>query len=254
MVAIKPWALTFLLSVAWLLPTPGAAQTAGPREAFDQALKLQAEQRQDEAVRMWTKLINSGQLRKKNLALAYFNRAAAQQSLGKGDQALADYGRALETDPAFAEAYLAKGNLWREKKEYKRAIYNYGQALKLDRSMATAHHNRGVAHLATGELDLALRDFDQALELDPESARTYNSRGNLWEARGELKLAEMDYDRALRLDPEYPSPYYNRSLLRERQGRLTEALADAQEFARLLPDHPMAASRVAALKARLAQP
>src|SRR5687767_3870370 len=40
-----------------------------------------------------------------NLALAYFNRAFAQQARGNLAEAIADYGRTLEIVPECAEAY-----------------------------------------------------------------------------------------------------------------------------------------------------
>ena len=65
--------------------------------------------------------------------------------LGDYQGAIADYDRALELNPQFAQAYYNRGNAKRTLKDYQGAIADYDKAIELNPRFAQAYYNRGVA-------------------------------------------------------------------------------------------------------------
>src|SRR5262249_41774175 len=104
--------------------------------------------------------------------LAYCNRGLAKTELGRYDEALADYTKAIEQDPKPKYCYFSRGTLYLAMGEYQKAIDDFSKQLEF-RTDAMTYSRRGEAYEALGELQKALSDFQSAEQLDPklESAR-----------------------------------------------------------------------------------
>ena len=106
------------------------------------------------------------------------------------DGAIADYTKAIELKPDYADAYyhrgLAKqakcsfgGFVWTERGELDEAIADYTKAIELKPDYADAYYNRGLAKQAEGDLDGARVDCTKAIELkhkikvNPKDGLTY---------------------------------------------------------------------------------
>jgi tetratricopeptide (TPR) repeat protein len=67
--------------------------------------------------------------------------------------------KAIELDPALAEAQLQIGNLYSDQSQYRSAIPHYQRALELNADLADAHYRLGQAYVRTGEKDEAQREL-----------------------------------------------------------------------------------------------
>lgn len=112
-------------------------------------------------------------------AISYDYRGETYELLGRKEEALADYTRAIAVEPGFIDSYIYRGNLLN-------ALGRHGEALN---------------------------DFDEAIKRGGERAGTYNYRGVTHFHLKEYKLAEEDFMAAIRLRPAYPDPYHNLSYL-----------------------------------------
>jgi tetratricopeptide (TPR) repeat protein len=99
-------------------------------------------------------------------ARTYYEAGLACQSAGDSECALQSLTQAIQIDPGFAPAYVA----------------------------------RGAVYLALGELDEALSDADAALEIDPVNASAYALRGELLRLLDQPRPALEDFDRAVSYD------------------------------------------------------
>src|SRR5262245_63886543 len=72
----------------------------------------------------------------------------------------------IETRPS-AKAFYDRGNLYETTSDHARAIADYGRAIELDPAAADAYYERGFAYACTEAHDLALRDLSMAVELKP---------------------------------------------------------------------------------------
>ncbi len=163
-------------------------------------------------------------------AEAYYNRGVAWQNKGQYDQAIADYGKALEINPRYAEAYSNRGAAWQSKGQYDQAIADYGKALEINPRYAEAYYNRGVAWQSKGRYDQAIADYGKALEINPRYAEAYSNRGNAWQGKGQYDQAIADYGKALEINPRYAEAYFNKGFVCEKAGRIREAIEAYRGF------------------------
>lgn len=92
----------------------------------------------------------------------------ASLNLGKPEQALEEFSRAITIDPARADGYVGRGNALNTLGRYEAAVADYDRAIAIDPSLANAFVNRGIAHSHLGNLNLAVADYEKGLALDPK--------------------------------------------------------------------------------------
>ncbi len=72
---------------------------------------------------------------------ALIARAGAYGRNDQIDRAIGDYDTALRLDPARADVFNARGELWRSKGDRPRALADFGAAIKLNPQHETARAN-----------------------------------------------------------------------------------------------------------------
>lgn len=104
----------------------------------------------------------------------YYWRADTLVRLGRYDEAIEDYTKALELMPEHRASMLGRGvaRLWKEQWESSwsdlTAVLDSGG--DLDTLDAWAHRARGVAHAATGRPGEAIADYEAYLSMVPEAS------------------------------------------------------------------------------------
>lgn len=83
--------------------------------------------------------------------------------MGRTDDALIAYGRALELSPDDADTHLSRGNLYNDGRDYGAAITDYQRAAAIRPNWFLPDLNRGNALAAQGDLDGARAAYDAAL-------------------------------------------------------------------------------------------
>jgi tetratricopeptide (TPR) repeat protein len=133
--------------------------------------------------------------------MLYSRLARLLQSTGRFDEAQATVDEFIRLDPSNAQGYLARGNLFFQKREVEPALIAYRQALALDPLLANAEHGLGAVYLVRGELDESLAAYQRALLLDPRMPSAHNGVGLVHLQRGQAAEARASFEEALRLDP-----------------------------------------------------
>ncbi len=131
----------------------------------------------DEAIRLFTSAIGSGDLSVAHRATAYNKRGNAWGKKKDYDRAIADYNEAIRLNPQLALAFNSRGNAWAEKKEYDHAIADYNEAIRLNPQYSHAFSNRGNAWSYKKDYDRAIADYNEAIRLDPKYADAFVNRG-----------------------------------------------------------------------------
>ncbi len=156
--------------------------------------------------------------------------------LGKLDEAIACYRRALEFRPQYAEAHINLGNALKGRGELDEAIACYRRALELRPDSAAAYSNLGSRAQGPGELDEAIACCRRALELRPDFAEAHNNMGIAWGDLGNSDEAIACYRRALELRPDFAEAYYNLGNVLGDRGNPDEAIACYRRALELKPD------------------
>jgi serine/threonine protein kinase/tetratricopeptide (TPR) repeat protein len=174
------------------------------------------------------------------------------------DEAGHCYGVGIALRPDVYWAYLNRGLLYLETKDYPRARGDFDRVIALRPDLAMAFINRALARLGTSDLQGAVDDLTRALEFkdaptqalfirararaglgDKQGAERDRAEGLRrephdavsWVVRGLAKLpadppgALADFDAALALNPRYDRALQNKaSVLSEHLGRIEEAV------------------------------
>ena len=138
-------ALGFALALA--MPQPGAADAIADFNAA-QAAKKRGDY--ETAFRLYEKVIGSGELSTRNLAVVLYNRGNARNDQRQFELAVADYSRAIKLKPDYAKAYYNRGNAHIDLRRYALAIADYTRTIRYQPDHAEAYFNRGLAHERAG--------------------------------------------------------------------------------------------------------
>jgi protein O-GlcNAc transferase len=95
---------------------------------------------------------------------------AAKKGLGRMDEAIVAYNKALILQPDYPDTYNNMGVTLREQGKLEEAIAAYERALSIKPDYAEAFHNMGNALRAQGKLDEAIAAYDKALSFKPDYA------------------------------------------------------------------------------------
>lgn len=95
----------------------------------------------DKTIEVCGALIGNEKAARSDRIKALMARASAFDRKQMIDRAIADYDTVLNLDPSLADAYNARGELWRRKGDRPKAIMDFGKAVKLNPDHAAAKAN-----------------------------------------------------------------------------------------------------------------
>jgi predicted O-linked N-acetylglucosamine transferase (SPINDLY family) len=131
----------------------------------------------------------------------FYNRGVALRQLGRLEEALADYDRAILIKPDLADAHFNRGNICGELRRFETALASYQRAIASKPDHAAAYLNLGNVQRELGQFAAALSSFDHALTLRPNFAEGHANKGHvLWDLK-EYEAAIASYGLALGLEP-----------------------------------------------------
>ncbi len=171
---------------------------------------------------------------------------AAQESL---EQALHNCHALIKQYPSCGEAYLIRGSMYYEKKEWDTALDDLHKAYaqKVDgaeKKISRVYTTRGLARRKAQDLEGALEDYTEALRVNPSCINAYTQRGELYYNSKDavlLQEAEKDFSMAIKLAPARASFYFARGVVRDVVGKIATARTDFTKALELDPENDSAA-------------
>ncbi len=109
-----------------------------------------------------------------------------------------------------ASNWLTEGNLLQQLGRYNEPVERYNRAIALDPQNKDAFYRQGVSLIAAGESAMAAQDFDQVLKIDPAYKQAYNAKGFALMAAGDYAGAIQAFDDALKIDPAFSQAMINK--------------------------------------------
>lgn len=165
----------------------------------------------------------------------HYDAGVAAAAEGRTEEAIAEYRRALESIPDYAEARNNLGAALVQAGRWEEAAAEYREVIRLEPERAEMRSNLGDVLSRMGRDDEAIACFREALRLDPDCVQARNNLGIVLERRGDRAAARASYAAALRARPDYAEAHYNLANLLSRSGEVEEAIAHFREAIRLNP-------------------
>ena len=145
-----------------------------PKEKLEPLLSLYRQQKLKQVLNKAQKLAKRYT---KSLTLWNLIGASAAQ-VGKLDEAVLAFKRAILIKPDYADAHYNMGNALKEQGKLTEAIKAYKSALSIKSDYAEAHLNLGNALKEQGKLTEAIKAYKSALSIKPDYAEAYVNMGN----------------------------------------------------------------------------
>ncbi|MBE9143844.1 CHAT domain-containing protein [Planktothrix mougeotii] len=168
---------------------------------------------------------------------AWNNRGVDLADLGRFEEAIDCYNKALKFKPDGYEAWLNRGAILCDRLgKYQEAIYSFEKALEFKPDLHEAWHNRGVALKHLGRFKEAINSYKKALEFKPDYHEAWFGRGIALAELGRLEEAIDSHDKALEFKPDYHEAWYSRGNALRDLGRLEEAIDSYDKALEFKPD------------------
>ena len=177
------------------------AQQQAVLDSIPAAKQAAREGQQNDAIDLYTQVINSRLVRGMSLADLYHDRGSILLTTGEFDAAIDDFTKALKIDKKRVFSYTNRARVYEQMGKTKRALKDYSRALKYSRDMPAIWLARGRIYHQQHNHRAALRDYTKAIDVDPDYIEAYLQRGVLFENKGQFEKAMTDYERARAIDP-----------------------------------------------------
>jgi DNA-binding helix-hairpin-helix protein with protein kinase domain len=168
---------------------------------------------------------------KSNLSFdQYYNQGKASYQVKNYEQAIENFGQAIQKQPKHAKVYVNRGNARYNLKQYEAALIDYNEAIQINPSETKAYVNRGNTRLILAEYSSdpdkdykqAIADFNSAVRLSPNEVEAYIRRGIVraqmakysGESQDDYRQAIQDFNQALSLNPSRAEALFQRGLVR----------------------------------------
>lgn len=137
----------------------------------------------------------------------YLVRGQLFESLGRNQEALADYKNAITHEkksipiPLGLQLRKARGVLLGKTGKHREAVEQLSDAIGKDRSDDESYRLRGLEYEALEDYSRALSDYSRSIELAPDLAReSYDCRARVYEIMGKSDLAARDREKSRSLE------------------------------------------------------
>ena len=168
---------------------------------------------------------------------AWNNRGVALGNLGRYEEEIASYDKALEIKPENDAAWVIRGLALANLGRYEEVVVSCDQALEIKPENDAAWVIRGLALANLGRYEEVVVSCDQALEIKPDFDQTWYYRGMALYDLGRYEEAIASYDKALEIKPDYVEAWYYRGNSLGNLGRYEEVIASYDKAIEIKPDN-----------------
>ena len=186
-----------------------------------------------------TLVVLSGQVRQVGSLNAY-KRGKLCGIAGQPAEAIKELTTAIVLNPRFAEAYLERGIVYFEQKDYDKSLLDVTTALRLNPQLRQAYGTLGMAQRLAAQklLDQSIVNLTEALNEHPRNSRALLGRGYAYLFRGferDFTHAIEDLTRFLKMNPKSKMAYHYRGWVYLNDYEWERAVSDLTQAIALAP-------------------
>jgi tetratricopeptide (TPR) repeat protein len=176
------------------------------------------------------------------------------ESLGRLDEAVNHYRRAIAADPALLPAHRNLATLLHRTERFEEAATAYRDWLQLAPDAIAGWWNLGIVSQELERFDDAVQSYERAMTLDPafsgaipsgagteiRVAEFFDRIGSAYRFKRSFETALRFFERALEAAPHFVPARLNRAAIHHNLGMLSESIPGFREIVRIEPRHPHA--------------
>jgi tetratricopeptide (TPR) repeat protein len=166
--------------------------------------------------------------------------------------------RALQDDPASAEALYGLGSVYLQREKLKEARESFERALQLQSSypgtIPNVWNNLGILSAREGNTAAAIDFFQHALQIDSAHRIALLNLGNAYRQRKDWPAAKNTLQRALELEPDDPEANYSVGMVCAQLDEPDRAYEYLKRAIALRPVYPEALNNLGVLYLRTKRP
>jgi tetratricopeptide (TPR) repeat protein len=170
-------------------------------------------------------------------ANAYNAKGDVFRRLERFEEALEAHEQAIKVDSKSVWAWYGKANVLRSLNRYEPAFTCYSQVTKLEPDNTWAWYDKGDVLYKLQRYDEALAAFVRAAELNPNNAHIQHYKGNSLRSLSRYEEALACYDRTLELDHTYMWAWHDKGIIFYNLGQYEEALSSLEHALALKHDN-----------------
>jgi tetratricopeptide (TPR) repeat protein len=170
---------------------------------------------------------------------AWISKGVVHMQLKEYDTALEMFGKALGLQPGNAIALYNRALVRALQGDFSGSMKDLNMALDKSPDHAPAYYNRAMLHLHFQDTLKALIDIALCLKYDPDFLQAYLLKASLHAHAGHLGQSQDAYAKALHTDSLSVHARFNRAHLLYKQGAYSEALPDFQYLHARFPENPL---------------
>lgn len=168
--------------------------------------------------------------------VAVANRATVRRGLGRYDDALEDYDKAISMAPPEAGLLVARGCLLHVLKRSDEALVDFNQALQVDSTNISALKHRIDTYISKSQFEAAKQDLATLSSIAPDDTSLLRKAAKIaFEERRWTEAADL-YRRILEADPDNQSTLWSLAAAYANGGDYTDAEAIFSQLVRVHPN------------------
>lgn len=156
--------------------------------------------------------------------IEWTNKGLSLMALGRTDEALQCYEKAIRQDHRLSNAWLAKGNSLYQLGQFKEALTAYNRLIEIDRESQEGWLRKGLTFFSLKRFQDALTCYNRAIELNPRYEDAWIRKG-LYYLEFDKPLEGMKcFDEALKVNARCQDALFHKGRMMMSQGKIEEAL------------------------------
>ena len=136
--------------------------------------------------------------------IAHAGLGTAYMKMGRADEALREFKVAVRLKPKSAQYHYNLAVAYRELGQTAKALDELRDSRGLARDWDVPFFTSGQIYLEKKDYKKAIRDFETCLEMNPRNADAHLALGKAFEGHGKKKKAAQSYRETLKYVPSYP--------------------------------------------------
>ncbi len=188
---------------------------------FNQGNGLVKAEKYEEAIENFDKAIEENPA----LSKAWNNKGVALVSLGRFENAITCFSEAIKIDQQYVIAWYNKGVAYINLGKHEDAISSYDKIIEIKPDHPQAWYNKGVALVNLGRYEEAIQWFEDAIKLNLEDEKILHGKGFALFKLREYKDAIKCFDYALSINNRYLLAWYNKGIILVSLGLYEEAIS-----------------------------